>query len=416
MLATKMLDYAAEPQQIANEAKSVSSLAQKNTSGSDFKDILAPKLEKAESTSDSLAASVSASIEESVDNRNSDKLKPGEAAEMVKALLKVLKSLRDKKAAAGEVLSAGDRTNLLNLFKRLEEFIKKGLKQGLSGEKDNFKRLKELRQEIFSIITAGSDNGSANGTAQAAAGAAKKSEKIGVSLPSAGDDGQKKEKPLHLTLVDLRKDRAAGKSAALTPASNSMPGKETALSEAVPGISEASEGSRQSMPADQILVRTFSFETGESKGGVEGATNLSETFRRLFIPEIVRQSGIILKDGGKGEIRLILKPESLGRVRIRINIQDNSIEGKILVENNTVRELFEGNMEHLKNALRSEGFDSAALEVAVGGEKSGRDPEKDLVKEGFSSMSKEGALDEFERSMPLLADFYKENLLIDLVV
>jgi len=172
------------------------------------------------------------------------------------------------------------------------------------------------------------------------------------------------------------------------------------------------------MPAEfkaengQILVRTFSFETGESKGGIEAGSTLSSVFRRLFIPEIVQKSRIILQDGGKGEIRLILKPESLGRVRIRINIQDNSIEGRILVENNSVRELFEGNLEHLKNALRSEGFGAAALEVAVSGEKSGRDP----AREEFPAMSKDGASDEFERSMSLLADFDEEDLLIDLVV
>jgi hypothetical protein len=403
------LENATEPKQMDNAVKSVffkndgTTLVQKNNGGSDFKDILAPKLEeKAKSTLDSLCAR----INEFLDNKDSDKLKRGVAAKMVEALLK---GIKDKQSAAGEGLSAKEKINLLSLLKRLEEFIKKGLKHGSPGEKDHFSRLKELRQEIFSLITA---NGSADGSAQAAALAVEKSEEITISLPSAGDDGQRKEKPVRFTLVDLRRNKTAKKSAAIDPASY------TGQKKAGAGHELVLESSRQSTPAElkaennQILVRSFSIESGESKGGVEGSSTLSGAFRRLFIPEIVRQSGIILKDGGKGEIRLILKPESLGRVRIRINIQDNSIEGKILVENNTVRELFEGNLEHLRNALRSGGFDTAALEVAVGGEKSGRDP----AKEEFPSMSKEGALDEFERSMVLLADFGEEDLLIDLVV
>lgn len=415
MLATGSLDNGAQPQQMDNAAKSVSfkndstTLAQKNRGGPDFKDILAPKLEeKARSTPDSPCAR----INEFLDNKNSDKLKPGEAAKMVEALLK---GIKEKQSVAGEGLSAKDKTNLLNLFKRLEEFIKNGLKQGSPGEKDNFKRLKELKKEILSLITA-------NNSGQAGSAAGKKSEEITISLPSTAAADLKKEKPVRFTLVDLRKGRAAKQPAGVDPASNAGQEKAGARLELVSERSESSESSRQSMPAElkaensQVLVRILNFESGESKGGIEPGSTLSSSFRRLLTLEIVQQSRIILKDGGKGEIRLILKPESLGRVRIRINIQDNSIEGKILVENNTVRELFEGNLEHLRNALRSEGFDTAALEVAVGGEKSGRDPVKDQVKEGFPSISREGASDEFEKSMLFVADFGEEDLLIDMVV
>jgi len=411
LLAARSLDIEAQPQQMDNAVKSVTfknnstTLARKSKGGSDFKDILAPKLkEKAKSKLDSL----SSRIKEYLDNKDLTKLKPGEAAKMVEALLKVL---RGKKVAAGEALpSAGnalpsaDRTNLLNLLKRLEEFIKEGLKQEFPGEKDNFKRLKKLKQEIFSLITD-------NGGGQAGSAAAEKSQEIILPL-SAGDADPKEEKPVRFTLVDLRKDKVVKQPAAIDPVNYTGQKKAGALVELV------SESSRQSMPAElkaennQILVRTFSFETGESKGGIEAGSTLSSTFRRLLTLEIVQQSRLILQDGGKGEIRLILKPESLGRVIIRINIRDNSIEGRILVENNSVRELFEGNLEHLRNALRSEGFGAAALEVAVSGEKSGRDP----VKEEFPFMSKEGASDEFERSMLLLADFGEEDLLIDLVV
>jgi len=413
LLATKTLDNAAQSQQIDNVVKSVSfkndgtTPVQKNNGGSDFKEILAPKMEeKAGSTPDTLFAS----IKEFLDYKNSDKLKPGEAAKMVEALLKVL---RGKKAAAGEILSAGemlsageglsagDRTNLLNLLKTLEEFIKEGLKQGSPGEKDNFKRLKILGREIFSLITAGISTGGDFA-------APENSEEINLPL-STVDADLKSEKTLRFTLVDLRRDKGVKEPAVVEPTSYTGQKKEGTSHEFIP------ESSRESIPAElkadssQVLIRTLKFESGELKSGSETGSTSSGAFRRLFIPEIVQQSRIILKDGGKGEIRLILKPESLGMVRIRINIQDNSIEGRILVENNSVRELFEGNLEHLKNALRSEGFGTAALEVAVGGEKSRRDP----TKEEFPSMRREAALDEFDRSM---LQFGEQDLLIDLVV
>lgn len=260
MLATMGLENAAQPQQPDNATKSLSfknkstTPAQKNKGGPDFKDILTPKLKEKEGSS---LDSLSAKLEELLGNKNSDKLKPSEAAEMVEALLKVLKVLRDKKAAAGKALPArkalpsADRSNLLNLFKRLEEFIKKGLKQGSPGEKDHFNRLKELKQEILFLITA-------NNSGQAGSAAEKKSEEIVISLPSAGDDGQKTEKPVRFTLVDLRKNRAVRKSAAHAPASNSAPGKETALAKAVFESSELGmQGELKNEPSHngQLIVR-----------------------------------------------------------------------------------------------------------------------------------------------------------------
>jgi flagellar hook-length control protein FliK len=90
-----------------------------------------------------------------------------------------------------------------------------------------------------------------------------------------------------------------------------------------------------------------------------------KTFQERFIPEVLRHTGIILKDGGSGEIRLLLKPESLGSVRIRLALSETSLEGRIVVENSTVKELLDGTLEHLKQALREGGFQSASLEVAV---------------------------------------------------
>jgi flagellar hook-length control protein FliK len=87
--------------------------------------------------------------------------------------------------------------------------------------------------------------------------------------------------------------------------------------------------------------------------------------------QIVKQAGITVKDNGTGEIRLVLKPESLGKVRISLSLTDNHIAGRIIVENNIVREVFESNLENLYKAFGSEGFENGGLEVTVEGEGAG---------------------------------------------
>jgi len=87
-----------------------------------------------------------------------------------------------------------------------------------------------------------------------------------------------------------------------------------------------------------------------------------------LLPEIAHQAGIILRDGGEGEIRLVLKPEHLGSVRIRLHLGESSLEGRIVVDNSNVKELLESNLEGLKSALRQEGYATANIDVTVSGD------------------------------------------------
>ena len=100
--------------------------------------------------------------------------------------------------------------------------------------------------------------------------------------------------------------------------------------------------------------------------------------------KIVKQSSIILKDGGSGEIKLILKPEQLGSVRIRLLLTDNKLAGQIIVDSAAVKEIFEQNLQNLEKSFRDNGFDTAALNVSVGGDRSGsgnRENNSDIAKQ-----------------------------------
>lgn len=92
-----------------------------------------------------------------------------------------------------------------------------------------------------------------------------------------------------------------------------------------------------------------------------------ERLREMAGSELVRASNLVLKDGG-GEIRLVLKPESLGSVRIRMNVVDNAIEGRIIVDSAAVKHVFDGSVDALRRALTAEGFQTGSLQVSVGGQ------------------------------------------------
>jgi len=123
---------------------------------------------------------------------------------------------------------------------------------------------------------------------------------------------------------------------------------------------------------------------------------------RLF-PEIVRHTGIILKEGNSGEIRLVLRPEHLGQVRVRLSLGESSLEGRILVENESVRQLLEAGLEELKQALRQEGFQTASLDVSVADRRSDSDKE---AASGLQQGQRAGRVSqEFERAVPVILDW-----------
>jgi flagellar hook-length control protein FliK len=102
---------------------------------------------------------------------------------------------------------------------------------------------------------------------------------------------------------------------------------------------------------------------------VDVKTNFSSRLADVMKNEIVKHTGIILKNGSEGEIHLLLKPESLGSVRIKLNIEDNNIVGKIIVDNNTVKEIMKDNLANLENALHDNGYQNTSFNVFVAGER-----------------------------------------------
>ncbi len=89
--------------------------------------------------------------------------------------------------------------------------------------------------------------------------------------------------------------------------------------------------------------------------------------------EIIRQisQGIISveKDGVK-EIKINLHPESLGKIKIVMEMLGDKINGKIEVENDDVRRVVENNLHKLKESVQQHQVKLDSIEVSVDSDKS----------------------------------------------
>ena len=127
--------------------------------------------------------------------------------------------------------------------------------------------------------------------------------------------------------------------------------------------------------------------------------------------ELIRASQLVLRDGG-GEIRLVLKPESLGSVRIRMNLVDNKIEGRIIVDTAAVKQVMDQNIDALSRALTAGGFQTASLEVSVGGQNADNGRQMQEPPEEVRRVAAQG----FERNIPGEESLSMGDLLVNLFV
>jgi flagellar hook-length control protein FliK len=151
-------------------------------------------------------------------------------------------------------------------------------------------------------------------------------------------------------VVDLRKKSAAAD------------GPETVRSGAK---AQSEKGDGAVTVAKPFAERLAAAESPQKAAAPARATPL-ERIREMTGADLVRTAGLVVRDGG-GEIRLTLKPESLGSVRIRLSLEDGMVEGRIIVDTPEARQAFEAGLDSLTRALHADGFQTGSLSVSVSG-------------------------------------------------
>jgi flagellar hook-length control protein FliK len=106
--------------------------------------------------------------------------------------------------------------------------------------------------------------------------------------------------------------------------------------------------------------------TWEAKAGGTAIENLlARELHQNFNGDIVRHASIALRDGGEGTIKIALKPESLGNVKISLEMTENKITGHIVVESKEALNAFRKEIASLEQAFRDSGFTNADLNLSL---------------------------------------------------
>lgn len=96
-----------------------------------------------------------------------------------------------------------------------------------------------------------------------------------------------------------------------------------------------------------------------SKPFVENVRSGNEIVR-----QVVEKAQVIL-DGDKSEMVLSLKPESLGKLSLKVVTENGIVMAKFIAENQQVKQVLESNMQFLKENLEKQGLNVQGFSVSV---------------------------------------------------
>jgi len=113
---------------------------------------------------------------------------------------------------------------------------------------------------------------------------------------------------------------------------------------------------------------SFQDSIDQAISNIKASTAATETVNitaKDIIEQVISSSKVILSDD-KSEMVMNLKPDSLGKLMLKIVTEKGMVMAKFTVENNQVKEVLESNMQLLKDSLEKQGLNVEYINVSVG--------------------------------------------------
>ena len=134
----------------------------------------------------------------------------------------------------------------------------------------------------------------------------------------------------------------------------------------------AEEGGSPSLRFDAALRDAPSFavtegspdKPAEAAAAAKGRDTGAASVKADVFDQIVQRAAVHVKSG-QGEMRIDLKPEFLGHVRLQIVTDNQQVTVRILTELPMVRDMIESSIQQLKSDLQQQGLRVERVEVAV---------------------------------------------------
>ncbi|MCC6137122.1 MAG: flagellar hook-length control protein FliK [Bdellovibrionaceae bacterium] len=90
----------------------------------------------------------------------------------------------------------------------------------------------------------------------------------------------------------------------------------------------------------------------------------TESVREANVDNLVQSARTLLRDGG-GEMKIILNPEGLGTVDLKVGVQGSEVSIEIIAQDNNVKKMFEDGLSDIRGALELQNLKMDSFKVDV---------------------------------------------------
>jgi len=108
------------------------------------------------------------------------------------------------------------------------------------------------------------------------------------------------------------------------------------------------------------------FETGKLKVLTDFKT-VNETVKTISVSEVIPEFSKAIQQNEKQSLTFQLTPDNLGKVKLVVDIVQNQVNTRIVVENNQIKQFIQSNVEQLKQSLNSSGIDLNSVNISLAG-------------------------------------------------
>lgn len=102
-----------------------------------------------------------------------------------------------------------------------------------------------------------------------------------------------------------------------------------------------------------------------SQTQASGSEGVKSANREELFSQIVEHAKVVVNNGGS-EMEINLKPEHLGKLQLKVTIENDVVTAKFFAESQQVKEIIESNLNQLKRNLQENGMQVDTIMVSVG--------------------------------------------------
>lgn len=130
-------------------------------------------------------------------------------------------------------------------------------------------------------------------------------------------------------------------------------------------VNDAPETKTDTPMVNLISQPSFGNVSQLSTSASNGAESVNSVNKEELFAQLVEHAKVVVNNGG-GEMEVNLKPEHLGKLQLKVSIENEVVTAKFVAESQQVKEIIESNLAQLKRNLEENGMRVDTIMVSVG--------------------------------------------------